>query len=418
MALPENIANSLIPGQVTALTTLSKECSEVTTTIEVVDKPPAALEAPGQFHIVVGQEIMIVTGGQTTTKWTVSRAQEGTKAEIHGTNTPVYNFLTAETFKNIISERPTGIFHETIGNGSSTSFKIKHELGTNYIVVSIYETAEPHAMVDATIEVTNENEITVQFSSAPTANQYVVSVISGMGKEGKEGKSGTSLLTYPELIAKDSPINGWDLQDEAGVSSLKATYGTTSMSVTGLTSGVTTTPLYPGSKAIHFDGGAHSGAVAATSELTTYAAMTAECWCYFPEGASLGGWVMGFGENSKSGFMVQIVGETLTILYSGVAFVSTVSEMTRRWHHICCLTSQASQNLAQVFVDGTRWGANHSIPAWKNTENYITIGCLRSEGAVSGETTSTILFAHAYIYNKRLSDAAIRARSNLVNLLH
>jgi|ERR1022692_248275 hypothetical protein len=99
MALPELIANSSIPGEVTILTELAKECTAIATEIEVKAKPPAALEAAGQFRIVIGQEIILVTGGQTTTKWTVARAQEGSTGAIHAINTPVYHFLTAGALK-------------------------------------------------------------------------------------------------------------------------------------------------------------------------------------------------------------------------------------------------------------------------------------------------------------------------------
>lgn len=102
MALPENIANTSIPGEVTTLTTLAKEVTSVATEIEVNAKPPAALEASGQFRIVVGKEIMLVTAGQTTTKWTVTRKVEGTTAAAYASGTPIFHFLTAEALKNLL----------------------------------------------------------------------------------------------------------------------------------------------------------------------------------------------------------------------------------------------------------------------------------------------------------------------------
>lgn len=104
MAAPENIANSATPGQVVALTTLTKEVTEGATEIEVAAKPPASLEAAGQFHIVIGSEILLVTAGQTTTKWTVSRKQEGTTARAYANGTSVFHYLTKAALETLIGE--------------------------------------------------------------------------------------------------------------------------------------------------------------------------------------------------------------------------------------------------------------------------------------------------------------------------
>jgi hypothetical protein len=124
MAAPENIANTSVIGEVAALTSLSAECTSGATTIQVTSKPPATLEAAGQFHIIVGKEIMLVTGGQTTTTWTVSRAQENTTAEAYATGTSIFNYLTAAALKSLIGEselvKTAGLANEAV-----TEAKIK-----------------------------------------------------------------------------------------------------------------------------------------------------------------------------------------------------------------------------------------------------------------------------------------------------
>lgn len=126
MAAPENIANSSIPGQVTALTTLAKEVTESATEIEVAAKPPVALESAGQFHIVIGSEILLVTGGQKTTKWIVSRKQEGTTAQAYSVGTSIFHFLTANALQTLIGEselvKTAGLASEAV-----TSAKVAKE---------------------------------------------------------------------------------------------------------------------------------------------------------------------------------------------------------------------------------------------------------------------------------------------------
>jgi hypothetical protein len=63
-----------------------------------------------------------------------------------------------------------------IGDGSSTSFVITHNLGTRDVVVMIRENASPYAMIVTDVEMTSTNTLTVSFTSAPTSNQYRVIV--------------------------------------------------------------------------------------------------------------------------------------------------------------------------------------------------------------------------------------------------
>jgi hypothetical protein len=101
MALPELIANSSTPGTVTSLTTLSAEATEGASTIKTNAAAPAALQAAGQFRILAGSEIMLVTGGASTTTWTVTRGVEGSAKAAHASGTQLFHFLTAEALRNI-----------------------------------------------------------------------------------------------------------------------------------------------------------------------------------------------------------------------------------------------------------------------------------------------------------------------------
>ena len=65
---------------------------------------PAALQG-GQFRVVCGSEIMIVTGGETTTTWTVTRGAEGTTAVAHATGASIAHVLTAVLPAEVVDAR-------------------------------------------------------------------------------------------------------------------------------------------------------------------------------------------------------------------------------------------------------------------------------------------------------------------------
>jgi hypothetical protein len=62
----------------------------------------------------------------------------------------------------------------TVGDGSTTTFTITHNLGSRDVTVQIYEAATPYGQVWATIKRATTNTVTVTFSTAPTTNQYRV----------------------------------------------------------------------------------------------------------------------------------------------------------------------------------------------------------------------------------------------------
>jgi hypothetical protein len=104
MGLPELIANSPVPGTVTALTKLKAELKTGAKELEVEAAAPAALHAEGQFRIVLGSEILLIEGpSAATTKWKIlERAAEGSTEAAHVAGTGVYNILTAAALKTAL----------------------------------------------------------------------------------------------------------------------------------------------------------------------------------------------------------------------------------------------------------------------------------------------------------------------------
>ena len=79
------------------------------------------------------------------------------------------------TWRDEISD--TRKFSQVIGNNSLTSFDITHNLGTQDIVVQVYENASPYAQVLCDIELTTINQIKVSFGAAPKSNELKVVIV-------------------------------------------------------------------------------------------------------------------------------------------------------------------------------------------------------------------------------------------------
>jgi hypothetical protein len=65
---------------------------------------------------------------------------------------------------------------KTIGDNSNTSFTIQHGFGTREVMIQVYDAATYDTVIADTIR-TDTNNVTVQFSSAPSSNAYQVVVI-------------------------------------------------------------------------------------------------------------------------------------------------------------------------------------------------------------------------------------------------
>jgi hypothetical protein len=68
--------------------------------------------------------------------------------------------------------------YATAISGSATSYTITHSLNTRDVTVQVYETASPYAQVEAAVEYTTVDTVTVYFNTAPTSGDYRV-VVTG-----------------------------------------------------------------------------------------------------------------------------------------------------------------------------------------------------------------------------------------------
>ena len=64
-----------------------------------------------------------------------------------------------------------------LGDGTATSYTVNHAMATRDVTVHVYENASPYAQVEADVEHTDSNNLTIKFATAPTSNQYRVVVV-------------------------------------------------------------------------------------------------------------------------------------------------------------------------------------------------------------------------------------------------
>lgn len=70
----------------------------------------------------------------------------------------------------------TGKVTDTIGDGSATSIAVTHSLGTDDIVVEVYDASSKETVV-CDVDRTSTNEVTLTFASAPSSNAYKVVIL-------------------------------------------------------------------------------------------------------------------------------------------------------------------------------------------------------------------------------------------------
>jgi hypothetical protein len=91
-----------------------------------------------------------------------------------------------------------------VGDGASTEIAVEHKLGTKHVVTNVYESTAPFAEVIPTVEITDENHVTLIFLTAPSLDQYVVVVVSGGGGGGGEPEAWKALELFGSWVSYGS----------------------------------------------------------------------------------------------------------------------------------------------------------------------------------------------------------------------
>lgn len=89
----------------------------------------------------------------------------GTGIIADGTSTRINPAVVARGFTAVLST-------------SATSYVVAHNLGTQWVLCQVVHNISPFDVVDADVELTDANNLTVRFATAPTANDYRVVAVA------------------------------------------------------------------------------------------------------------------------------------------------------------------------------------------------------------------------------------------------
>jgi hypothetical protein len=91
-------------------------------------------------------------------------------------------------------------YSQVIGDGTNQSFTIVHNIGVRGVSVTVYRNTAPFDEIEADVEFTSTNVVTVRTLQVPTLDQYVV-FVSGPGAAGAAGSDLTYIHTQSSLAA-------------------------------------------------------------------------------------------------------------------------------------------------------------------------------------------------------------------------
>ena len=110
--------------------------------------------------------------GRTATTTRTGIARIATQSEVNA-GTSNDTIVTPLTLGSYLSSHVGG-YSALIGDNTTTSFTVTHNLNTEDVVVSVYRTGSNKQQVFPTIEILNVNSIKVGFAVAPSTNEYKV----------------------------------------------------------------------------------------------------------------------------------------------------------------------------------------------------------------------------------------------------
>jgi hypothetical protein len=159
VGLPDNVTitnNLTVGGNLNVTGTIN---SVNTTQVNIVDNKinlntdfTGAPAADAGIRVERGTETDVeILWNETSDKWTL-------------TNNGVNYHAIARKYAEVLS-------------ATSTTHPVLHRLGTTEVTVQIFEAASPFAQIEADVKITDENSVTIDFATAPTAGQYKVVVV-------------------------------------------------------------------------------------------------------------------------------------------------------------------------------------------------------------------------------------------------
>lgn len=149
----------------------------------LVDGAPGLLDTLNEIAAAINDDENYFTTVTNAINEKQDSLTAGDGIEIDGSSNIAVKLGTGLDFDgsgNIIPASGYGVrkHAESIGDASLTSFTVTHSLNTKDVIVQVFQNAADYSQVEADVEHTNVNYITVKFASAPSVNEFRV-VVTG-----------------------------------------------------------------------------------------------------------------------------------------------------------------------------------------------------------------------------------------------
>jgi hypothetical protein len=135
-------------------------------TITTSEDSPNVIAGPGIDVSVVGNQV------------TVSHTDTSSAVSSTNSLTEVIQNITVDTFGHVTAIGSVALkFAALVGDGVNTSFIVNHSKGDPNVIVQLYETIAPGALVDCDVEILTPDSIQLTFAIRPAAGEYTVVII-------------------------------------------------------------------------------------------------------------------------------------------------------------------------------------------------------------------------------------------------
>lgn len=124
-----------------------------------------------------GNASLINTGGAIEVKVNTTDGLEVTGSGLGINNGAGLTFSSGALVLDTANGYGVRKYAVSIGDASATSYTVTHNLGTKDVTVQVYDNSSPYAQVEADVEHTGSNTVTIKFAVAPTLDQYRIVVV-------------------------------------------------------------------------------------------------------------------------------------------------------------------------------------------------------------------------------------------------
>jgi hypothetical protein len=148
----------------------------------LVDGAPGLLDTLNEIAAAINDDENYFTTVTNAINTKQNTLIPGDGIDIDGSSNITVKLGTGFTFDvsgNIVLDAGYGVrkYTTTIGNASATSFNVDHNLDTRYVTVQVFEAASPYAQIEADVEHTTADRVTIKFASAPGTGEYEVVIV-------------------------------------------------------------------------------------------------------------------------------------------------------------------------------------------------------------------------------------------------